>query len=824
MLVDFRGGASNRPGTMFVGYAWDFIPPNQLTNIRLVPFTFSTVQTYMLEFGESYIRFMKDGAYIVETSQAITGITKANPGVLTYVGADPTAGQWFYIDEVVGMSQINGQYVRAEGINTASNTMQLWTPRGELLDTSAYGTYTTAGAMSRVYTLTTPYFQQDIFDLKFTQSADTMTITHEDYAPRDLTRSGHTNWTLTQTVFTSSIATPTITVVVPAVGGGTTTYRYKVVGVSTASGESSLASPYLGTTTAIAMSSNITENIQVAFNTVSGADSYDVFRQYEVPGGDPGVTATFGYVGSSTGTPFIDRNIQPDLSNTPPIGDDPFAGGNYPKCSTYFQQRQVYGGSASDPQTFWMSQTGLRKNFDYAIPSQDDDAIEGTVASQQVNAIQFMLATSSGLLLMTTGSAFLVTGGGSPISQSAVTPSNVTATPQSFSGIHDNVEPLQVNFDILYVQAMGNSVRDLSFNLQNNVYTGTDLSILSDHLLAGYQIVQWCWAQEPNRMVWAVRSDGVLLGFTYIKEQDVYAWTHHITDGLYTSVASVQEGDESAVYFIVRRQVGGIWWPYVERLASRQFGSDVSQAWFLDCALANGGTDFTAIGTPNTTSGTIQISASGAAFSSSNLGGWIKINDGIVLVDTFTSVSQVSGSTILALANTYPASASEWSLFTTASVYNGLIHLEGRQVYALADGNVQGPFTVANTQVTLSSASHVTIIGEAYTSKLQTLYLDLGEPTVQGKRKKIAAVTARVKETRGIMIGHTFDETFPWQGVTGAGETPVVQGQLPELQTGDIRINQAPNWDLYGQTCIIQANPWPVSILGVVPEVIVGDT
>ena len=77
-IVYPHGSAARRPGTSFVAEV-----KTSSAFTRLVPFEFSTTQTYILEFGNEYIRFYKDSGSILESNLTISGITKANPGVVT---------------------------------------------------------------------------------------------------------------------------------------------------------------------------------------------------------------------------------------------------------------------------------------------------------------------------------------------------------------------------------------------------------------------------------------------------------------------------------------------------------------------------------------------------------------------------------------------------------------------------------------------------------------------------------------------------------------------------------------------------------------------
>src|SRR5690606_29191897 len=122
----------------------------------------------------------------------------------------------------------------------------------------------------------------------------------------------------------------------------------------------------------------------------------------------------------------------------------------------------------------------------------------------------------------------------------------------------------------LYVQARGQKLADLAYSYTSDGFQGQDLTVLSSHLVRGFEIKDMTLAQVPNSVLWIVRNDGVALGFTYLPAQEVFSWHRHDTDGAFESIASTPESDEDAVYFIVRRTIGGVTKRYVERLASRQ--------------------------------------------------------------------------------------------------------------------------------------------------------------------------------------------------------------------------------------------------------------
>ncbi len=751
-----QGGASNRPGTMFVGRCKDSAHP-----VRLIPFQFSTVQTYVLEFGHLYMRVVMDGGYVLEPSFAVTGISQADPGVVTAPGHDYADGDQVFIAGVVGMTQINstpGRQYLVTNSNPAAGTFSLTDLDGNAVNTAAFGAYTAAGMVARVYTLTTPYAGSDLTLLKFTQSDDVLTLCHASYAPMDLNRLQHWQWTLAPITFQPQIAAPAGVSAAPG-GSGSWNFAYVVTSETDVPPEESLGSA-VATCTGAQLNQNTGVQNTVSWSAVAGAVRY---RIYKANASTAAILsgAMFGYIGEATGTSFADLNMAPDFSQTPPQGQDPFANGNNPGVVTYYEQRKVFGASSSQPQSIWMTQPGNYVNMDTSNPSQDGDAITLTIAAQQVNAIKYFVPMAD-LLVMTSGGAWRVSAGASA---NVLTPTQTVVTPQTYEGCAD-LPPIVVNYDVLYVQALGASVRDLAYNFYASVYTGTDLSVLSHHLFFGFQLKEWAHAAEPWKLVWVVRNDGKMLLLTYLKEQDIGAWTWADSPGdsgadQFMSVASIVEGTEDAVYVVVQRTIpgvnGGNPVQYVERVASRNFINpalgyqyDVTQAWFVDCGL--------------------QYNAS-------------------------------SG----------PA--------TTA--VSGLDHLDGCTVSILADGNVLPQQVVADGTVTLSRAAQTITIGLPYVAQVQTLDLDVsvGAGTIQGKRKGISAVTVRTENTRGLQVGPNATTLRAVKEFTPA----LGWGQPPALTTGDERIELDPLWQTDGSVWIEQDYPLPMTILGVIPEVHIGD-
>lgn len=179
-----HGGLRKRPGFMYVAEV-----KSSASAVRLVKFQFNTEQAYILEFGPLYIRVFKDRAVVVASTVNITGATAANPCVITATSHGFSNGDHVYIASVGGMVQLNNR--RFTVANVTTHTFEL-----SGIDSSAYTAYTSGGTASDPVEITTTYTADELDDLSFAQSADTLYIAHPAHAVATLTRTSHTAWTL----------------------------------------------------------------------------------------------------------------------------------------------------------------------------------------------------------------------------------------------------------------------------------------------------------------------------------------------------------------------------------------------------------------------------------------------------------------------------------------------------------------------------------------------------------------------------------------------------------------------------------------------------
>ena len=189
MTVFPQGGATRRSGTRFAAEVAD-----STKTTRLIPFEFNVTQSYVLEFGHRTMRVFKDNGQVTLANKTITAITKASPAVVTAASHGYSNGDHVWISGVVGMTEVNGRRYAVAGVTT--HTFQL-----SGVNSSDYTTYSSAGVAAKVFELTTLYDDDQVFDIKFVQSADTMYIVHPEHEPMKLTRTGHSVWSIDEVVF-----------------------------------------------------------------------------------------------------------------------------------------------------------------------------------------------------------------------------------------------------------------------------------------------------------------------------------------------------------------------------------------------------------------------------------------------------------------------------------------------------------------------------------------------------------------------------------------------------------------------------------------------
>ena len=430
---------------------------------------------------------------------------------------------------------------------------------------------------------------------------------------------------------------------------------------------------------------------------------------------------------------------------------NPFSSSNnFPSCVTFFEERLVFAGTNNDPQKLFFSKAGDFE--DMTTGTNADDGMNFTIGSDQVNAIKYLKGLRT-LLIGTVGGEFVATAS---TSAEPITPTNIQIKRQAGYGTSD-VDALLAGNRILFVQRAGKKIRELVFDFDTDGYIAPDLTLLAEHIAGsgvGTGFTNWTYQQEPDSIVWVVRSDGVLTGMTYQRGENVVAWHRHILGGAFSSGNAVVESvaaisnslstakGEDSLYMIVKRTINGGTKRYVEVMQPFDFADDIEDAWFLDSAL------------------------------------------------------QYSGGATTSLS--------------------GLSHLEGQTVTILANGSTHPDKVVSSGAVTLDRSVTKAIVGLKYTSALQTMRIESGsaDGSAQGKVKRIQEITARFFQTVGAEIGSSSTQTdlIPFRDSSMAMDTAV------ELFTGDKQIEFNGDYETDGFIYIQQQQPLPMTITAMYPQ------
>ena len=558
-----HGGVSNRAGTRYVAEA-----KHAGKAVRLVPFEYSDTDAYLLEFGDEYVRFYKNGAQLTKDGSP--------------------------------------------------------------------------------YELETPYLEGELRALSFAQSADVLFIVHPNHPPMELARYADTNWTLekcafkdgpfrtmnsTDTTIALSSMTGNVTLTASAAlfnaghaGALFSVFHHVDEVTKKTSGDLSaswgveitayegwhvLSSGFWGGTVRLQRYDEDEARWTDIYTFTSGstktscknydesgtveeptrfrltADSFTTFLPEGNTDADRGyfeLTAEAAdyecciRVNSVTSSTAAQGTFEKDAASTRATRNwSEGAWSDYrgwPCAVGFNQDRLCFGGNASEPQNVWMSVTGDYYNFERHLVLQDDDAVTASLVSRKVSPVRAFVPLSS-LVVLTAGAEWTISAGGT---KSAITPSSLEANVQGYRGA-SMVTPVVIGNMVLFVQKQGKIIRDLGYAFESDSYSGNDLTVFKDRTVAAMD-----YQQDPDSIVWVALDDGSLLALTYLREQDVVAWSRIETDGEVESVCCLSSAERDEVWLAVKRRSGDGYKRFIEQMAARSAESP-EECFFVDCGV-----------------------------------------------------------------------------------------------------------------------------------------------------------------------------------------------------------------------------------------------
>jgi hypothetical protein len=503
-----------------------------------------------------------------------------------------------------------------------------------------------------------------------------------------------------------------------------------------------------------------------------------------------------------------------------------FAGlGNYPACATLYQERFVLAGALNTPTQMNGSVQDDYPDF-ICDPNENDYAIQFTLVSQQVNQIRWMIGTPTALMLGTSGGVWaMFTTDGSSLSQV-----DVSAALQTTIGT-GNVAPQLVNADVIWVTRSAKRVRLLLFNFATNQWDGPDLTRLNKDITIGATealsgIVQTSFQSEPYPIFWAVRADGQLLGLTYERSEEVFAWFRVVTDGMIESVACVSEDNaEDQVWISVLRTVNGVEQRYIESFAPQDLFHQLSNAFFVHCGL-----QFQGVG-PFAITGISQANPAVVTAPGHTLQNGMSVGIADVLGMTQANTNPLTAWTVAGvIGNTFQLQgidSTAWGAYTSGGTVEqvtnqvtGMEYLQGETVVAVGDEQqiFSGPVPAGGTVVFPSYANAVTI-GLSYTTTIQPMNPVIGsaQATSKGKKQKFSRATLSLYESIGGQVGmdsaHLYDIEY--------GESSI--GDPTAMFTGNITRDLDGDWSQEDTILIVHSDPFPFTLRSVTPRLSVAE-
>lgn len=761
MVVLPQGGVTKRPGTEYIGEV-----KNSADTTILLPFIVDTSQSYILELGDFYVRFFRNGGALLSTAAItngtfdtdLSGWTDGDTGT----GVSSFSSGTMLLNGGTGGSAIRTQGVQYLGTSQYTLTFTSSTNTCEYLigitsggseitsGTSSLGVNTitftpsTAGTVyftfrnsnnnnanvdsvsidTPIYQLDSPYSKAQVERIQWAQSKDTLYLAHGDVALRKLRRFGASNWDLVSVDLVDGPYYNKTDSDYGGVGKGVTITPSATTGSVTLTAS---AAAFVSTDVGRAIRYRPTTADEWSELTITGYTSSTVVTatvEKVLAGVGASEEWRLGYFSDTTG---------------------------YPSSVTFHEQRLVLANTNDRPQTIWFSRAGDIEIFQPDNDAYKDEvdatsAITYTVASRDTNSVAW-LSSRNQLFIGTTGAVFSAKA--SSLDE-AITPNNISIKPAVLSSAHTAM-PLETTNASLYIHLHQKKIMELAYNIERDSMAAVDLTILSEQV-GENKFKRLARQEEPYNVVWAIDEQGNLSGLTYLRDQQVVGWHRHIiggTDVSVNSIACIPGSRETELWMVVSRTINGSTVQYVERM-SQYFRDDIldEDATFLDSHLTYNGADTTSI--------------------------------------------------------------------------SGLTHLEGETVGAYADGYVGVvSAAVSSGAITLQEAAGKVHVGLKYSTKLKGMPVELQGPggTLQGSLVRAWKSFIRFHRSALGRVGYSTEDS---NIIENFSDNYTMGGALP-LFSGIKEIPYDHGAELEIASYVEQTQPAPLTILTIGTKVVVDD-
>jgi len=532
VIVQPQGGVRRRPGLRYVVDLPNSGAESVANGVRLVPFEFSTSDSYMLCFTHNRMYVFKNGAQILDFNGG--SIDYLDTSSLGLTGARLANITWTQSADTLIVVHPDIQPVSiVRGANDAS-----WSGNNITFDTIPRYAYTITVNSGRAVTLTP------------TAVSGRVTLNTSGAA-------FHNGLTGT------AVAGGSDTITLPAAALGTNDiYNGSTITITggTGAGQQRIISGYVGAT----------EIATVSVPWTTQPDNTSTFSISNLIGqyinADPQGRAKIVAFVSTTRVRAI---TEFPFFNTSAIAADDWSfelgyenvwssTRGWPNSVTFHEGRLFFGGSKSRPSTIWGSRVGDFFNFE-AGEGLDDESVEATLDTNTFNSIVDIISGRD-LQVFTTGGEFYCPQDG----LQPITPSSFFIKSATRNGSQPGVRVQPLESGTIFVQRQGKSLNEFAFTDVQLTYITSKISLLSGHLLRGPKRIalRRSVATDENDLMLIVNgTDGSIASFSLLREQNVIAPSELTTDGEFFDVGV----DLTTIYTVVKRTVNSATVYYVER-------------------------------------------------------------------------------------------------------------------------------------------------------------------------------------------------------------------------------------------------------------------
>ena len=549
MTVTVQGPVLKRPGTKYIATA-------KSGNPRLLPFEHSTDDAYALETGNLYMRFFRDGGQILDPTLPVEIVTPYDTSELSSIQYAQTDNSMYFangtdIPQVLSRTSHTDWTIDAVDFTTGpflpvNDTVTTITPSaitGSITLTASSGVFESAVGESHVGSIWALDQTRESSTVTGTFTKNSVSLSSPFFTgPYGFTTSGNSNGTITLQRSTN----------------GGTSWRAALTALTDTDFDNPAEIEEDGAIYRVVMS-----------GYGSGSPTYTLTITDNT---NKGVVRITGVASSTVATATVLTDlVSTNATTTWREGYwSDFRG--WPTTVAFHQQRLVFGGSETYPQTIWF---GKADPDDYANFLEGTlDTSSFTVALPGQNPIRWLLSQDY-LLIGTSGSC-----GKYGTQGQAITPTSPNYQEQTRHG-SAALRAVLGGDSVVYIERGARNVREFGYSLQFDKYLSPDLTILSPEITTS-AIVDIAFQLRPNPILWNILTNGDIATLTYDREQSVVAWTKQNTDGDYKSVTVISGTNEDEVWVSVNRGGSAA---YIEQFQPNDWGADQEDAWFVDSGL-----------------------------------------------------------------------------------------------------------------------------------------------------------------------------------------------------------------------------------------------